>query len=506
MNFLPPIVPADIWAFGLTAPILRALDSSWSNRLGTNPSALAVKRPVVRDAFEIDTPAEESEAARLFDKVTCCCIARVWAWIVVKIDSCRLFSVVCPLLIWAIICGFFCNIVNICCWIWACSAPFVFKPDKLFNASDAYIVNLWKIPSNNFVPRIRPGPDKKLPSPFNNPSPILLPISWLSPSVKDSKIEFAPVKTFFIAGAKLSSPIFAPAAVKFAIVLFNKDARVVFNSSFLLIASSVAPLEIFNALEKIEYSLLKSPKAAFKILIWKTPPTCSAIAALCTPFNVSYFLDKSPKIWINGRIFPSVVFVCIPNCSSASNVSVLCSLVKIVLKEFPITAPPLAVICCADVTIAISSSKLTPASSAELPTRLTASARSAELTAKLASTAANLLIISVEVKATFWKLLSEAVIASTESAALKPERRVKISASWVLFKVSATPRPWRESSVAAVATVANEFPVLFAISNKPFPNWPRLLSLRFNITLISWSAFSTSIVALTVSLKAVFTA
>ena len=130
-----------------------------------------------------------------------------------------------------------------------------------------------------FVAIIIPGPLKKFPIPLSKPSPILEPKSSLSPPPKLSNTVFNPPKTFFKAGAKLNSPIFAPAAVRLAIVLFINDARVVFKASFLLIASSVAPVEVFNALEKIEYSLFKSPNAAFKILIWKTPPTCSAIAA-----------------------------------------------------------------------------------------------------------------------------------------------------------------------------------------------------------------------------------
>ena len=39
--------------------------------------------------------------------------------------------------------------------------------------------------------------------------------------------------------------------------------------------------EVFKACLYIEYSLLKSPKAAFKILTWKTPPTISATEDSC---------------------------------------------------------------------------------------------------------------------------------------------------------------------------------------------------------------------------------
>ena len=120
-----------------------------------------------------------------------------------------------------------------------------------------------------------PGPDIKLPIPSKIPFPILLPIP--SPfTSKDSRAVFIPPKTFSIAGAKLKPPISLPTLVKFATVLLRSADRVLFKSSFLLIASSVAPRDIFRALPNTEYSLLKSPKAAFKILIWKTPPTNSA--------------------------------------------------------------------------------------------------------------------------------------------------------------------------------------------------------------------------------------
>ena len=100
-----------------------------------------------------------------------------------------------------------------------------------------------------------------------------------------------------------------------------------------------------------------------------------------------------------------------------------------VLNELPITAPPRAVICCADVTAAINSSIPRPASIAELPTRLTASAKSLELTANAASTAANLLTKVEESIAAAEKEFNAAVIASTDSAAFKPDNLVKIKAS-----------------------------------------------------------------------------
>ena len=69
--------------------------------------------------------------------------------------------------------------------------------------------------------------------------------------------------------------------------------------------------------------------------------------------------------------------------------------VNIVLKELPITAPPLAVACWAAVTIPINWSKLKPASWATAPARDKASIKSSAPTANLTSTAANLLITLV---------------------------------------------------------------------------------------------------------------
>ena len=96
------------------------------------------------------------------------------------------------------------------------------------------------------------------------------------------------------------------------------------------------------------------------------------------------------------RVAPSLSLVTTPSLFKASITLGLCTLVKIVLNELPITAPPRAVICWVAATTPKSSSKLTPAVEAVLPTRLKASAKSAELTAKAASTAANLLVISAD--------------------------------------------------------------------------------------------------------------
>ena len=88
-----------------------------------------------------------------------------------------------------------------------------------------------------------------------------------------------------------------------------------------------------------------------------------------------------------------------PSVPNKSTTLPRCKRVKIVLNELPITAPPRAVVCCAEVTIAISSFNETPDCAALLPTRAKASAKSAELTAKAASTVANLLTTSVAVTA-----------------------------------------------------------------------------------------------------------
>ena len=119
-----------------------------------------------------------------------------------------------------------------------------------------------KTPINN----ANPGPDIKDPMPSKIPFPILLPIP--SPlTSNDSKAVFKPPRTFSIAGCRVRAPISLPTLVKFARVLFNKADNVLFNSSFLTTASLLAFVAIFKAFPYTEYSLLKSPKAAFKILI-----------------------------------------------------------------------------------------------------------------------------------------------------------------------------------------------------------------------------------------------
>ena len=97
---------------------------------------------------------------------------------------------------------------------------------------------------------------------------------------------------------------------------------------------------------------------------------------------------------------------------------------------------------------------LTPASTADDPTRDIALAKSSELTAKAASTFAILLITSVEESPSLLKELTAAVKDFTESAACIPVRRVRIKASFVRTKVCSMPKPCRANSVVASATVS----------------------------------------------------
>ena len=152
--------------------------------------------------------------------------------------------------------------------------------------------------------------------------------------------------------------------------------------------------------------------------------------------------------------FCSASLVATPRDSRAVITLGLCILVKIVLNALPITAPPRAVTCWVAATMPNSSSNPTPAVEAVLPTRLKASAKSAELTANAASTAANLFVISAEVYAAALYPLITAVSAETESAAFIPEIRVRINASFALLRVSSTPNPCLANSLAASATTA----------------------------------------------------
>ena len=99
------------------------------------------------------------------------------------------------------------------------------------------------------VAKTIPGPPKKLPMPLAIPSPIFAPIpsALLPEKAKVSKTPFKPPRDFLSAGPKDNPPISDAALVKFAKVLFNPADNVVFNSSFLLFASSVAPSDVDNA-------------------------------------------------------------------------------------------------------------------------------------------------------------------------------------------------------------------------------------------------------------------
>ena len=118
------------------------------------------------------------------------------------------------------------------------------------------------------------------------------------------------------------------------------------------------------------------------------------------------------------------------------------------MKELPITAPPRAVTCCAAVTKAIVSFKVTLASEAVEPTRLIASAKSPALTAKFASALVSLSTKSALVMSSLLKLFKAAVIAVAESEKSIPAILAKIKESLVLFKVSSTPKPCLANSKA----------------------------------------------------------
>ena len=242
------------------------------------------------------------------------------------------------------------------------------------------------------------------------------------------------------------------------------------------------------------------------MFIWNTPPTSSAVWAFCAADKVSYLLAKSFKTPIAGRIVPFKFFTWTPRPLSWSTTSVLLILVKIVLSELPITGPPRAVVCCTAVTAAINSSIPNPASSAVAPTRLIAFARSAELTAKAASTLAILLTIWVLVRVTLLNEFMAAVRASTEFFASNPERRIKIIASFVLWRVFSTPKPCLENSVAASATSLNDLPVFDATWKRSLPNLIKFFWLLPRITFISANFFSTLTVAFAISRKPAVTA
>ena len=168
----------------------------------------------------------------------------------------------------------------------------------------------------------------------------------------------------------------------------------------------------------------------------------------------------------------------------------------------PITAPPLAVVCWTLVTAASSWSMSTLAPWALAPALAKALAKSSVLTAKAASTLANLLTTSVVVIAVSPKLFTAAVNDATDFAASMPERRVKIMASLIRFNDSSAPRPCRANSTAPSATVWKLCPVFCATWNRFDENATSPEEVRFKITFTSANVFSTSIALVTIPLKA----
>ena len=130
---------------------------------------------------------------------------------------------------------------------------------------------------------------------------------------------------------------------------------------------------------------------------------------------------------------------------------------------------------------------------AAAPARAIESARSLELTAKAASTLANLLTTSVVLRASLVKLFTAAVKTFTEFAAARPDNLVRTIASLTRLRVSSAVNPWRANSVAAVAISLNPWAVFLATANNSDPKRVRLFELSCRSTLISVRAFSTAI-------------
>ena len=114
---------------------------------------------------------------------------------------------------------------------------------------------------------------------------------------------------------------------------------------------------------------------------------------------------------------PDASVTCTPKFCIVCSLSRLCNLVKIVLNELPITAPPLEVFCCTALTIPANSSKLTPACPATAPARLKASARSLSDTAAFLAASENLLTTCALVIPDFLNPLIAEVKPATASAA-----------------------------------------------------------------------------------------
>ena len=130
-----------------------------------------------------------------------------------------------------------------------------------------------------------------------------------------------------------------------------------------------------------------------------------------------------------------------PKSCKVVKFSKLCSLVNIVLKELPITAPPRAVFCCTAVMTPTSSLKSTPAWFATDADLFIPSIKSLSETAAAAAADDSLLRISELSSPDFLKELIAAVKPDTDSAAPRPDKRLKTIESFSLFKTSSALRP-----------------------------------------------------------------
>ena len=188
--------------------------------------------------------------------------------------------------------------------------------------------------------------------------------------------------------------------------------------------------------------------------------------------------------------------------SNACRVLGLCILVKIVLRAFPITGPPRAVVCCRDAIRPSRVSIFSPASTATAPALSIPFVRSSALTANLTSTAAILSIILVVFKVASPSPLIAAVNPFTDSAASIPVSLVRVRASLVLLRVSSIERPCRENSRAASAATLKLDAVFFATAKSLFPNPSKVAEEAPRTTFISVNVFSSSIDVLTRLAKA----
>ena len=144
---------------------------------------------------------------------------------------------------------------------------------------------------------------------------------------------------------------------------------------------------------------------------------------------------------------------------------------------------------------------LTPACSATEADRLKPSIRSLSETANWFAALLILFNTSPVVNPALEKLLTAAVNPATASAALIPDRRERIRASFSLFVTSVALRPCLDSSKAASATVSKVCSVFLAISNIWLFKASNPEVDVFKMELILARLFSTSIVVVTKDLK-----